>query len=44
MNAIEKYNQRGLPLTLERAMSERREALIDACGACDAVSPRRLSS
>ncbi len=41
-NAIQKYNQRGLPGTLEGAMRERREALVNACGGPDAVSPQRL--
>ena len=41
-NAIAKYNAKGLPLTLERAMRDRRQALIDACGGAEAVSPQRL--
>jgi hypothetical protein len=41
-NAITKYNKRAMPLTLGRAMRERRQALIDACGGDDVVSPQRL--
>jgi len=41
-SAIAKYNAKGLPLTLERAMRERRQALVDACGGAEAVSPQRL--
>jgi hypothetical protein len=43
-NAIAKYEARrgGLPLTLERAMRERREAFVEALGGADAVSPQQM--